>query len=267
MPAAHGTVALHCRVTPWPFSRAMRRRNKRAELQTESAASKLSSAQPFHRRPLCAGCHTTGSSAKWPAIHPRSSALRLLGKRISSRTRSSPNSDGTPCTGIPSPGRTICMPGVEMPALAMTTSCPSKCRIRRLKPNSACRKLIRRSIERCVPSRRNTACVSGRSFSRTSPGTTPGLCSLARSKVTIKSSGMPRSTTASSVRVSSLQRSSDGTTTSWLISIGPILRCTVLVSAGHVGPQSAHFGRPAPPPLQPRHMTLRRTLARTVPPL
>lgn len=98
MPAAHGTVALHFRVTPCAYSRAMRRRNKRAQLQTESAASKLSSAQPFHRRPLCAGCHTTGSSAKWSAIHPRSSALRLLGKRISSRTRSSPNSDGTPCT-------------------------------------------------------------------------------------------------------------------------------------------------------------------------
>jgi hypothetical protein len=83
-------------------------------------------------------------------------------------------------TGMPSPGRTICMPGVEIPAFAMTTSCPSKCRIRRLKPSSACRKLIRRSIDRWVPSRRKTAWVSGRSLSRTSPGTTPGLCSPGR---------------------------------------------------------------------------------------
>ena len=79
-------------------------------------------------------------------------------------------------------------------------------------------------------------------------------------------SSAPRSMTACIVFTSSRQSCSDGTCTSSLMSIGPIRRCTTLVSAGQLREQLLQRGC-ASWPRQPRQTTRRRTFARTVPPL
>ena len=101
----------------------------------------------------------------------------------------------------------------------------------------------------------------------TSPGMRPGLCSLIRSKATRVSSAIPGSTSATTVAASSLQRSSDGVATSWLMSMCPIRRCTVFVSSGQLGPQPAHFELArAAAARQPRQTTRRVTCTLTVSP-
>ena len=136
----------------------------------------------------------------------------------------------------------------------------------REKPRSAWRSERWRTIERSLPSRLKTRCVAVSSCSTTSPGTMPGVCSLARSNVIVAPRAMPRSTTASSVVGSSLHCSSEGTCTSWLKIMFPMRFCTVLRSAGQLGPQPSHLGDPRFV-RQPRHTTRLRTCALMVRPL
>mmetsp|Transcript_33962 Transcript_33962/g.80094 ORF Transcript_33962/g.80094 Transcript_33962/m.80094 type:complete len:215 (+) Transcript_33962:212-856(+) len=190
----------------------------------------------------------------------------LEGKLKTSSTRRLPNSEGMLCVGMPSSFSVSTWWGWLTPALAMVTEWPSRWRMVRVKPRSAWRSVRRSTIERSAPSRLKTRCAAVSSCSTTSPGTMPGVCSLARSNVIVAPLAMPRSTTASSVVGSSLHCSSDGTCTSWLKIMFPMRFCTVLRSAGQLGPQPWHRGE-SRFVRQPRHTIRLRTCALIVLPL
>ena len=66
-----------------------------------------------------------------------SAAESLEGRLKTSSTRRLPNSEGTPCTGMPSSRSVITWWGWLTPALAIVTEWPSRWRMVRVKPRSA----------------------------------------------------------------------------------------------------------------------------------
>ena len=83
------------------------------------------------------------------------------------------------------PGSVSAWWGWLTPALAMVTEWPSRWRMVREKPRRACRRVRRSTIERSAPSRLKTRCGAVSSCRCTSPGTMPGVCSDARSKLIV----------------------------------------------------------------------------------
>mmetsp|Transcript_22547 Transcript_22547/g.72658 ORF Transcript_22547/g.72658 Transcript_22547/m.72658 type:complete len:307 (-) Transcript_22547:300-1220(-) len=171
-----------------------------------------------------------GKSCSSPAA---SSASRVGGKSTVKVMTRSPNSDETPCLGIPSPLILMLCPGLVTPLLLMVTVWPSRCVKEVSKPSSAARSGIAIFIESVSRLRLKNLCATGFSLKTTSPGIWPGFCSDSYLKVICSESGIPFSIVALSDFSSRLHFSFDSTITSCCtIMPGPARRWTIFFSFG-----------------------------------
>mmetsp|Transcript_49663 Transcript_49663/g.129480 ORF Transcript_49663/g.129480 Transcript_49663/m.129480 type:complete len:214 (+) Transcript_49663:172-813(+) len=199
----------------------------------------------------------SGSSFSRPVAR---SASTDCGKSTVKVIVRSPNSEGVPCLGMPSPLIRSTCPGLVTVVRLSVTVCPSRCLNDVSKPSSAARSGMASFIERPSRLRLNMGCETVLSLRTTSPGIWPGFCSDSYLKTISSLSGIPFSIVAERRFSSRLHFSLDSTITSCCTTMpGPARRWTIFFSLGHA-PHDEHRGRCALP-LQLRHTTLRLTVA------
>mmetsp|Transcript_2235 Transcript_2235/g.4351 ORF Transcript_2235/g.4351 Transcript_2235/m.4351 type:complete len:263 (+) Transcript_2235:224-1012(+) len=165
-----------------------------------------------------------------------------LGKSMLNWMVRSPNSEGVPCLGMPSPLMRMVWPGLVTPVRLTVTVWPSRCLKLVSKPSSAARSGMESFMLSVSRLRLNIGLGTDLSLSTTSPGICPGFCSLSYLKTMSSPSGMPFSMVAVSVFSSRLHFSLDSTITSCCTIIpGPARRCTIFFSFGHA-PHSLQRG-------------------------
>mmetsp|Transcript_5762 Transcript_5762/g.14234 ORF Transcript_5762/g.14234 Transcript_5762/m.14234 type:complete len:306 (+) Transcript_5762:364-1281(+) len=180
-----------------------------------------------------------GSSLSRPLARASSTSL---GKSMLKVMVRSPNSEGVPCLGMPSPLMRMTCPGRVTPVRLTVTVWPSRCLKLVSKPSSAARSGIESFMLSVSRLRLNIGLGTDLSLSTTSPGIWPGFCSLSYLNTMSSPSGIPFSMVALSVFSSRLHFSLDSTMTSCCtIMPGPALRCTIFFSFGQA-PHSLQRG-------------------------